>query len=124
MLGSKLAPLSLRGKCGSQSLGAATPTAVIVGMGRGAEAGILVRDAALLESAGRMRAVLWDKTGTLTEGKPRLVTVEVAPGEDEATVLALAAALRLEPDAVFLLTDGALANDATAARFTRATAAV
>ncbi len=49
-------------------MGLATPTAVIVGMGRGAEAGILVRDAALLESAGKMKAVLWDKTGTLTTG--------------------------------------------------------
>ena len=59
------------------AMGLATPTAVIVGMGRGAEAGILVRDAALLESAGRMRAVLWDKTGTLTTGA--LAVAQVRP---------------------------------------------
>ncbi|MFZ9971716.1 MAG: heavy metal translocating P-type ATPase [Candidatus Limnocylindrus sp.] len=59
------------------AMGLATPTAVIVGMGRGAEAGILVRDAALLESAGKMKAILWDKTGTLTSGE--LAVSQVRP---------------------------------------------
>jgi Cu+-exporting ATPase len=54
-------------------MGLATPTAVIAGTGRGAEAGILVRDAAILEAAGKLRAVVWDKTGTLTLGKHALV---------------------------------------------------
>ncbi len=84
------------------AMGLATPTAVIVGMGRGAEAGILVRDAALLESAGRMKAVLWDKTGTLTTGLLSLSQVrpyalsEFINNPDELLRLVASAELRSE----------------------------
>ncbi|RLT24275.1 MAG: Cu(2+)-exporting ATPase [Chloroflexi bacterium] len=77
------------------AMGLATPTAVIAGTGRGAEAGILVRDAAILEAAGRIRAVLWDKTGTLTVGRPSVVAIEPlagGPAPSESALLSFAAA--------------------------------
>ncbi len=75
------------------ALGLATPMSVMVGVGRGAQAGVLFRDAAALETLGRARTLVVDKTGTLTEGRPRVTAVAAAPGEDEPGVLALAAAL-------------------------------
>jgi Cu+-exporting ATPase len=74
------------------AMGLATPTAIMVGTGRGAEAGILVRDAAALESAGRIVTVVLDKTGTITLGRPRLEEVDPLPGRSEEELLALAAA--------------------------------
>jgi len=73
------------------ALGLATPMAVLVGVGRGAEVGVLVKDAAALEVLGRADVLVVDKTGTLTEGKPRLVAVEPAAGVSEADLLRLAA---------------------------------
>jgi len=75
------------------ALGLATPMAVMVGVGRGAEQGVLVRDAEALEVLYRADALILDKTGTLTEGKPRLGSLEPAIGFDEAELLRLAAGL-------------------------------
>ena len=75
------------------ALGLATPMSIMVGTGRGAQAGVLVRDAEALELLEKADVLVIDKTGTLTEGKPRLAGVFPAGGHDEAEVLALAAAV-------------------------------
>ncbi|HEY5228987.1 MAG TPA: copper-translocating P-type ATPase, partial [Opitutaceae bacterium] len=75
------------------ALGLATPMSIMVGVGRGASAGILFRDAEALERLGKVTWVVLDKTGTLTEGKPRLTDIlPVAPWE-EAVLLGLAASV-------------------------------
>src|SRR5262249_18470450 len=73
------------------ALGLATPMAILVGTGRGAEQGVLVRDAEALELLQQADTLVVDKTGTLTEGKPRVVNVEAANGFSEEEVLRLAA---------------------------------
>jgi Cu+-exporting ATPase len=75
------------------ALGLATPTAIMVGSGRGAQSGVLVRNAAALERAGRIGVLAVDKTGTLTEGRPRVAAVICAPSTTAHDVLAIAAAL-------------------------------
>jgi Cu+-exporting ATPase len=75
------------------ALGLATPMAIMVGTGRGAETGVLFRNAEALEVLGRADTLVADKTGTLTEGKPRLATVEPAEGFTAEEVLGLAAGL-------------------------------
>ncbi|MBI2169630.1 MAG: copper-translocating P-type ATPase [Actinobacteria bacterium] len=73
------------------ALGLATPTAIMVGTGRGAQLGVVIRGGEVLEATRRVDAVVLDKTGTITEGKMRLVGVESAAGEDEREILFLAA---------------------------------
>jgi Cu+-exporting ATPase len=75
------------------ALGLATPISIMVATGRGAQAGVLVRNAAALERLATVSTLVTDKTGTLTEGKPTLTGVEAAQGLDDNEVLALAAAL-------------------------------
>ncbi|HVU38015.1 MAG TPA: heavy metal translocating P-type ATPase [Opitutales bacterium] len=75
------------------ALGLATPAAVTVGVGLGARSGILIKDAATLQKLGRVNAVVVDKTGTLTRGKPELVELRVMPGADDAAALGILAAL-------------------------------
>ena len=77
------------------ALGLATPTALIVGTGRGAELGVLVRGADALEAAGGIGAVVFDKTGTLTRGRPVLTDVVPAPGVEADHLLAVAASAEL-----------------------------
>ena len=75
------------------ALGLATPMAIMVGTGRGAAAGVLIRNAEALELMEKVDTLLVDKTGTLTEGKPRLTTVVAMPPWDEAAILRMAASL-------------------------------
>ena len=75
------------------ALGLATPISIMVATGRGAHAGVLVRNAAALEQLALVDTIVVDKTGTLTEGKPALTGIEVAPGFEPDEVLSLAASL-------------------------------
>lgn len=75
------------------ALGLATPMAIAVGMGRGAKSGVLVRDAEALETFARASVLAIDKTGTLTEGKPRVVAIEVAEGFTREYLLKVAASV-------------------------------
>jgi P-type Cu+ transporter len=75
------------------ALGLATPMAIMVGVGRGARAGVLIKNAETLERMERIDTLVIDKTGTLTEGKPKVVAVVPASGFDEAHVLQLAASI-------------------------------
>ncbi len=75
------------------ALGLATPTAIMVGTGRGARMGVLIRNAVALEQAGRLTTLLVDKTGTLTEGRPAVTDVVGFVGATRADVLAVAATL-------------------------------
>jgi Cu+-exporting ATPase len=75
------------------ALGLATPISIMVGTGRGAMAGVLIRNAEALEVLAKVDTLLIDKTGTLTEGKPRLAATRPQPGWSENEVLRLAASL-------------------------------
>ena len=74
------------------ALGLATPMSIMVGVGRGAQAGVLIKDAAALETLEKVDTLVVDKTGTLTEGKPSLQVVLPLPGFTEAELLRFAAA--------------------------------
>ena len=75
------------------ALGLATPLSVMVGVGRGASAGVLIKSAEALERLERVDTLVVDKTGTLTEGKPRVVSIETVDGVSESDILRLAASL-------------------------------
>lgn len=75
------------------ALGLATPTAIVAATGRGARGGVLFRNASSVEMAGALDLMVMDKTGTLTEGRPEVTRLQVAPGETEEGVLGIAATL-------------------------------
>ena len=75
------------------ALGLATPMSIMVGIGRGAQAGVLIKNAEALERFEKVDTIVVDKTGTLTEGKPRVIAVRTVPGHAESDVLRLAASL-------------------------------
>jgi Cu+-exporting ATPase len=76
------------------ALGLATPTAVIVGIGRGAELGILIKRGEALEAAGKLTSVVFDKTGTLTAGKPQVTAIIALDGSEDELLQAAAAVER------------------------------
>ena len=75
------------------ALGLATPMSIMVGVGRGAQAGVLIKNAEALERMERIDTLVVDKTGTLTEGKPKVVAIVTAAGFDEGEILRLAASV-------------------------------
>ena len=75
------------------ALGLATPMSIMVGVGRGAQAGVLIKNAEALERMEKVDTLVVDKTGTLTEGKPKLVSIVSAPGFNESEILRLAASV-------------------------------
>ena len=80
------------------SLGLATPTAIMVGTGRGAELGILIKSGEALEKAHKVNTVVFDKTGTLTEGKPKVTDILTMEGYKENETLQIAGALELHSE--------------------------
>ncbi len=75
------------------ALGLATPMAIMVGVGRGAQSGVLIKNAEALERLEKVDTIVIDKTGTLTEGRPKVTAIRPAEGMDEAELLRLAASL-------------------------------
>jgi P-type Cu+ transporter len=77
------------------ALGLATPMSIMVGVGRGAQAGVLIKNAEVLERLEKVDTLVVDKTGTLTEGKPKVTAIVAAPGFDGDEILRFAASVEL-----------------------------
>lgn len=92
MLVTSMAVLIIACPC---ALGLAVPISVMVGVGKGAENGVLIRHADALQQAGHLTAIVLDKTGTITQGKPKVTGIYPAQGQDSKQVLTLAASLEV-----------------------------
>ena len=108
------------------ALGLATPTAIMVGTGRGAERGILIKGGEALETAHTLSAIVLDKTGTITRGKPALTDVHPLPGINESDLLRLAASAERssEHPLAAAIVEGARAKGLTLSEPTAFTAVV
>lgn len=93
------------------ALGLATPISIMVAVGRGAHSGVLVKNAAGLEALGKATTLVVDKTGTLTEGKPKVVSIKIAPGRNEAETLGAAASLEAHSEHPLARAVAALTED-------------
>jgi Cu+-exporting ATPase len=103
------------------ALGLATPMSIMVGTGRGASMGVLIKNAEALEAMEQIDTLVVDKTGTLTEGKPKLVTVESFTNRDDKTLLTLAASLEQgsEHPLAMAIIEGAKEKGLTLSRLTQ-----
>ena len=102
------------------ALGLATPMSIMVGTGKGAQNGILIRNAEVLETFEKVNVLVVDKTGTLTEGKPKLITVRTLPGIDEGQMLRLTSSIEKssEHPLATAIVEGAKSRGATPANST------
>ena len=93
------------------ALGLATPMSVMVGVGKAAEAGVLIRNGEALQTASKITAMVLDKTGTITLGEPAVTGIELVHGDNENTVLQLAASLEIGSEHPLALSIIALAKE-------------
>ena len=106
------------------ALGLATPMSIMVGVGRGAQAGVLIRNAEALERMERVDTLVIDKTGTLTEGKPAVTAIVPAEGHSETDILKFAASVERASEHPLAGADRSAARKSAASRRCRCAASI